>query len=393
MLAAAMWVQNIAKKHPILYAAVSFAIVALPEWLASVWSLYSNEPLSDVVSRKLGGINIPGWFGSTSSIILGLGMFGYLIYVLRKGQRVEFFPTYSQLGKAYARTECIFKEGNELHGYFLSGEGLLSWEGKKHIGRFSRIIVPNPSGPYLCILQTLHTDTNPYLRASDQIRATTKLAQSTKVPIKWFDDYIGVNILICNPMQNDGWIHISIAPPFLEAEWQPTIRLEKSQFPESFNRIYAAFGKLWDQSHLPHLSERNLSLEKEFISMKDAAELLYRESRKCKSSLAKQAEELSGYVGGQPARGSPEDILNWMATYISGKLSVYGKRLPATAFEKIESGEVRACSFIEGATQLVDQFFNKMVRYTDLAVKSSELQGLIDDVQFQSGYEGETQSR
>lgn len=104
---------------------------------------------------------MPAGSATWISIPLALVMFGYLIYVLRKGQRIEFFPTYSELGKAYPRPDYIFRAGNELHGYFMSGEGLISWEGNKNVRFFKRIILPHPSGSYLrklkaCILLQIH---------------------------------------------------------------------------------------------------------------------------------------------------------------------------------------------------------------------------------------------
>jgi hypothetical protein len=47
--------------------------------------------------------------------------------------------------------------------------------------------------------------------------------------------------------------------PTLEAEWQPTFRLEKAQYPEAFDKIYAAFGRMWDESRDPTQNDLSTS--------------------------------------------------------------------------------------------------------------------------------------
>jgi hypothetical protein len=85
-------------------------------------------------------------------------------------------------------------------------------------------------------------------------------AHTNNISLRWFDDYIGINLLICNPTKPDGWMHISVAMPILESEWQPNFRLEKTQFPESFNKIYKAFERMWEESVLPDLAESPTAL-------------------------------------------------------------------------------------------------------------------------------------
>lgn len=59
-------------------------------------------------------------------------------------------------------------------------------------------------------------------------------------------------------------MHISVAMPILEAEWQPTFRLEKLQYPDSFNKICVAFDGMWDESRPPDdllMKEKDLEIE------------------------------------------------------------------------------------------------------------------------------------
>ena len=122
----------------------------------------------------------------------------------------------------------------------------------------------------------------------------------------------------------------------------------------------------------------------EFISMKDAAHKLYTAAHISKSIWAKAAEEMSG---SGVTRGSPEDLLNYIATHISTRISIYGKKAPCDTFGKISNDDVRASFFDEGATKLKDKFYDKSLYWTDLAVKSEDLNDLIADLQVQSGFD------
>jgi hypothetical protein len=177
---------------------------ALPGWLIALEPIavriYSYIDLAsniDWVHEKFPQLSAIGNIAAAhpiwtdlSAVAIGLSWI-YLIGIRKasksKSQRerkqVEFMQTYSALGEAYPRTEYIFKEGNELHGYFLSGEGLLSWDGQKTIRHFERIILPKPNGSYLHQLQTFNMESNPYLRAPDQIKATTRLALTGLLPV------------------------------------------------------------------------------------------------------------------------------------------------------------------------------------------------------------------
>jgi hypothetical protein len=76
-----MWLRKFAQKYPLEYAGICFFVGTLPQWIASVWSLWSSEPLAYKLS---GGLNMsfPELSGYWISIPIGLLMFGYLLYAL-----------------------------------------------------------------------------------------------------------------------------------------------------------------------------------------------------------------------------------------------------------------------------------------------------------------------
>lgn len=132
---------------------------------------------------------------------------------------------------------------------------------------------------------------------------------------------------------------------------------------------------------------RDDSAASEFISMKEAAINLYTESRGKAHQLAAIAESMSGWKSGRLTDGSPEDILNYMATYIAfcKKIAVRGKRVPSTATEQISWDDVRASRFVDGATKL-EHIYNNSIYFTDLAIKSDDLNDLIAQLQFDEGF-------
>jgi hypothetical protein len=74
-------------RHPWLWLCFSFIVIWFPQWAASVWSLFSTEPLVVVVSNKLHAMTIPTFSPYWITIPLGLAMFAYLIYELRCQRR------------------------------------------------------------------------------------------------------------------------------------------------------------------------------------------------------------------------------------------------------------------------------------------------------------------
>ena len=162
------------------------------------------------------------------------------------GKVIEFFKDRTELENRQPIPE-IFKEGNEIHGYFLTGEGLFSPH-NNNMKYVKRLILPNPNGSYLKRLTKLQP--NKYLNVPEQIKITSYLAKQEK-KVKWFDDYIGMGILICNPYQSDGWMHIEFFVPYLNQWSKPAIRIEKNSHPDVFKGILEAFDSMWDASEKP----------------------------------------------------------------------------------------------------------------------------------------------
>ncbi|HUK55100.1 MAG TPA: hypothetical protein VLY20_00385, partial [Nitrospiria bacterium] len=66
-------------RHPVLWTSFSFLFIFLPQWLASVWSLFSPDPLVKIIYSKV-GLTMPTFSSYWISIPIGFLMFGYLIY-------------------------------------------------------------------------------------------------------------------------------------------------------------------------------------------------------------------------------------------------------------------------------------------------------------------------
>ena len=114
----------------------------------------------------------------------------------------------------------------------------------------------------------------------------------------------------------------------------------------------------------------------EFVSLNDAATRAYSEFRRVGHDLA----------GAAKFGRSPGEVLDWVATYLSLKIAVFGKRNPSNEFEQISAQDIGRSSFGDGANILRDKMYDKSIYFTDLAVRSVEfeshlraiLEGVVD---------------
>lgn len=138
--------------------------------------------------------------------------------------------------------------------------------------------------------------------------------------------------------------------------------------------IVAALGLLFFvpaiKEWLAHRKTRKLQKkdEPEFISMRDAATQLYSEARARQASLAKSVETLSG-----------EDIVGHMAIYLGVEIPIWGKKPPSTLYERISKDEIKQMTFEAGSVEL-HKFFKPSAEFTDLQVKSTDLEKVIADL-------------
>ena len=101
--------------------------------------------------------------------------------------------------------------------------------------------------------------------------------------------------------------------------------------------------------------------------------------------LAHVSERQSGGITSDYSMvsGSPDNILEWWAGYVSKKLHIYGVRPPSTQHQLIPEPDVKQFSFSEGAEKLKDPV-NENVFYTNLTVKTERLQEQYDmEISFQ----------
>ena len=112
----------------------------------------------------------------------------------------------------------------------------------------------------------------------------------------------------------------------------------------------------------------------------EAARMFYEASKagKLPTIYAHASEKLSGLTDNNTfVSGSPENILEWWAGYLSKRLPIYGTRPPSTKHKEIPERDVNKFSFSEGAEKLKDPT-NDNVFYTNLTVETALLRGRYD---------------
>lgn len=155
---------------------------------------------------------------------------------------------------------------------------------------------------------------------------------------------------------------------------------------------------VWIQDEILHMireedqdltatTEEEPSPPPDYLWMKDAATELYTYARGKQHLLAHFAEEMSGWKHGSLTDGSPDDILDYAATYIAfcKRVPLVGKRAPSTNFEAISFDEVRRCRFVDGAKKL-ERTHNESIYYLDLAVKKDAFKDLMENVGRYDGF-------
>ena len=109
--------------------------------------------------------------------------------------------------------------------------------------------------------------------------------------------------------------------------------------------------------------------------MHDAATQFYDSSAKVGGISAQAASELGSLDGD----ASPNQKLDWIATYLSRKMDVYGIKPPSRTIGKIAKEDVRTAYFSDGAKFLRNAMYEKSIFWGDLAVRAEELPKVIDD--------------
>jgi hypothetical protein len=156
-------------------------------------------------------------------------------------ERVEFFGTISELRERHPIHET-FKPGNEIHAYFLSGEGVFA-EHNDYIKCVKRLLLPKPDAMNLATLQTL---SNVYADCGSQIEKTRALAVMNNVPVRLFQDFIGLSLLFCNPDRQDGWVQVGLIIPGSESSERQHYRIYRNRQDKAVRSLYKAFNVLWE---------------------------------------------------------------------------------------------------------------------------------------------------
>jgi hypothetical protein len=79
-----MDIKNYIGKHPYLSSALPFIIYSLPQWISSVWALFSTQPLANVISEGFRKMNIPSFELAWITTPIALGLFAWIIYEVRR---------------------------------------------------------------------------------------------------------------------------------------------------------------------------------------------------------------------------------------------------------------------------------------------------------------------
>jgi hypothetical protein len=139
----------------------------------------------------------------------------------------------------------IFKSGNEIHALFLTGEGIFTRH-HDYVRHMRRLILPSPDAQYLAMAEVSRKDAGHIIDLGAQIRNYGQVAKQNGVEVRYLSDHVGISFLICNPDKPEAWMHIGFSTPFIDADAQPILRIEKSRSPELYDIFLKSYNKLWE---------------------------------------------------------------------------------------------------------------------------------------------------
>jgi hypothetical protein len=108
------------------------------------------------------------------------------------------------------------------------------------------------------------------------------------------------------------------------------------------------------------------------IPLSDAAGITLEEARLCRSILADAAERLG------PDK-SPDEVLDYIATYIAKHSNIWGKRRPSTKIELIGPKQSKNGTFSDAGSMLSFRDPNHAV-FTDLQIDRADLQRVLREL-------------
>ena len=156
---------------------------------------------------------------------------------------VEFFATIDDLRERHPLPET-FKPGNEIHAYFLTGEGVFA-ESSEYIKCVKRLILPLPDDNNLVRLHGISKTVD----FKSQIHRYRNMArQNDEKSVRLYRDFIGVSLLFCNPDRRDAWVQVGTILPATESRERQHYRLYKAKNEKAFLSLYKTFGHLWEAS-------------------------------------------------------------------------------------------------------------------------------------------------
>lgn len=157
---------------------------------------------------------------------------------------IEFFSTIDDLRAKHPLSET-FKPENDIHAFFLSGEGVLG-EHSEYVKCVKRLILPQPDDNNLARLRGISKT----IDFKSQIYTCRNMARQNNVKsVRFYKDFTGISLLFCNPDRLEAWVQVGMILPESESRERHHYRLYKSKNEKAFLSLYETFNRLWIDSN------------------------------------------------------------------------------------------------------------------------------------------------
>ena len=195
------------RDHPVIAAIVAALIfLGLQLGMQAMFSLSPGQGTAVTVASLLLLIAFLGWvFGPHAQS-------RFFVRSMTREQLEKRYPIQRQVEKA--RT---------IHGLMLAGLALLQLDDKIIKGTVERLILPSNKLELLRRLAPLYGAAD-HILGADILKATQR-AKDLRIPVKWLDTFPGFTMLLADPDEADGWIHVEVLMPEIRPNQHPVFRV------------------------------------------------------------------------------------------------------------------------------------------------------------------------
>ena len=192
------------------------------------------------------------WAADIGSLWTGLGWIPKLCRWLLRRRRVvraggfEFFPDREALQRAHGPLWDRISNVKAIDALWTTGKDF--YEGKKHLDKVRRLLLPNPNLPFTAELAATVGGIAP----NALILEVTRTAQAIpNTSVKWYNGPLYHMIILADADTQNGWVHVESILPYSATGFRPSYTVHKKCSERTVQEFGRIFSEMWDRAEKP----------------------------------------------------------------------------------------------------------------------------------------------